>query len=113
MAEKSGTKSLQDAVAALKQNLGEAEALLRNGETQEAERCAKAVSALVKAVRDVADLEALARAEPPEEDEEELRAEILGRIRRLVEARNAGAPDEVLEAIASEGAQDRMGVLGQ
>lgn len=104
MVDKSGTRNLSDAVAALKQNLAEAEALLRNGETQEAERCAKAVSALVKAARDVADLEALARAQPPEEDEDALRAEIMGRIRRLVEARDAGAPDEVLARIASEGA---------
>lgn len=104
MVDKSGTRNLSDAVAALKQNLAEAEALLRNGETQEAERCAKAVSALVKAARDVAELEALARAEPPEEDEDALRAEIMGRIRRLAEARDSGAPDEVLARIASEGA---------
>jgi hypothetical protein len=30
-----------------------------------------------------------------------VRAELLGRIRRLVEAEHAGAPDEVLECIAS------------
>ncbi|HRK64388.1 MAG TPA: hypothetical protein PLN53_08325 [Terricaulis sp.] len=105
MVEKTGTKSLGDAVAALKQNLTEAEALLRNGETQEAERCAKAVSALVKAARDVADLEVLARAQPPEKDEEALRAEIMGRLRRLAAARDSGAPDDVLAAIASGAAQ--------
>ncbi len=104
MVDKSGTKSLSEAVAALKQNLAEAEALLRNGETQEAERCAKAISALVKAARDVADLEALARAQPPEEDEDALREEIMGRLRRLAAAMDSGAPDDVLEAIASEGA---------
>ena len=104
MAEKSGTRNLSEAVAALKRSLEEAQALLRNGETQEAERCAKAVSALVKAARDVADLDALARAQPPEDDEDALRATIMGRIRRLVEARDSGAPDDVLERIASEGA---------
>lgn len=104
MVDKSGTKSLSEAVAALKQNLAEAEALLRNGETQEAERCAKAISALVKAARDVADLEALARAQPPEEDEDALREEIMGRLRRLAAAMDSGAPDDVLAAIASEGA---------
>ena len=104
MVEKSETRRLSEAVAALKHNLAEAEALLRNGETQEAERSAKAISALVKAARDKADLEALARAQPPEEDEDALRAEILGRIHRLIAARDSGAPDEVLAAIASEGA---------
>jgi len=104
MVEKQGSRRLHEAVAALKENLANAEAELRNGETQEAERRAKAISALVKAARDVADLEALARAQPPEENEHELRAEILGRIRRLVAARDSGAPDSVLAAIASEGA---------
>ncbi|MCR6646541.1 MAG: hypothetical protein NVV62_19505 [Terricaulis sp.] len=102
MVEKQGLRRLHEAVAALKENLANAEAELRNGETQEAERRAKAISALVKAARDVADLEALARAQPPEENEHELRAELRSRLRRLVEAQRLGAPDATLERLADE-----------
>lgn len=103
MANKSETKSAApaEAAAALKLILADAEAALRAGDSQEGERRAKAVSALVKAVRDVAELEAFAREQPPEEDEDALRAEIMGRIRRLAEAHDSGAPDEVLERIAA------------
>jgi len=92
---------LDQFAAALKAMIADAEASLRAGDAQDAERRAKAVSALVRAARDVAELDAFARAQPPEQDEEALRAEIRGRIRRLVEADLAGAPDEVLERIAS------------
>lgn len=102
MVEKQGLRRLHEAVAALKENLANAEAELRNGETQEAERRAKAISTLVKAARDVADLEALARAQPPEENEHELRAELRSRLRRLVEAQRLGAPDATLERLADE-----------
>jgi hypothetical protein len=106
MVDKSETKPrrLIEAAEAFKQMLIDAEAVLRAGDTQEGERRAKAGSALVKAVRDVAELEAFARAQPPEDDEQALRAEFLGRIRRLAEAQRLGAPDEVLERIAGEGA---------
>jgi hypothetical protein len=106
MVDKSETKPrrLIEAAEAFKQMLIDAEVVLRAGDTQEGERRAKAVSALVKAVRDVAELEAFARAQPPEDDEQALRAEFLGRIRRLAEAQRLGAPDEVLERIAGEGA---------
>ena len=79
--------------------LDQAHAAFAAGEVAEAERCAKAVSALVRAEREIAELEA--RAPPEEEDEEALRAELRSRIRRLVDAEGAGAPDEVLERIAS------------
>lgn len=92
---------LAQAAAALKDALAGAETALRAGGAAEAERAAKAVSALVKAAKDVADLEALARAEPPEEDEDSIRADIRARIRRLAEAQSAGVPDEVLERIAA------------
>jgi hypothetical protein len=101
MVQKSGTNGLGETAAGFKQMLAEAEAALRAGDAQEGERRAKAVSALVKAVRDVAELEAFARAQPPEENEEDLRAEIMGRIRRLAEAHDSGAPDDVLERIAA------------
>jgi hypothetical protein len=107
MADKSETNSAApaQAAAALKHVLAQAQDALRAGDAQESERRARAVSALVRAVRDVAELEAFARDQPPEEDEEALRAEILGRIRRLAEAHDSGAPDEVLERIASGGAE--------
>lgn len=99
---KSGGGGLEQAAASLRAMLADAEAALRSGDTQEGERRAKAVSALVRAVRDVAELEAFARLQPPEEDEESIRAEIRGRIARLVAADRAGAPVAELEQIAAE-----------
>lgn len=92
---------LAAAVAALQDGLAEAEAALRGGDAVEAERRAKAVSALVKAAREVAELEAQARAQAPEEDADALRAELRRRICRLAEAQRAGVPDAVLERIAT------------
>jgi hypothetical protein len=82
--------------------LAEAEETMAAGDTLEAERRAKAVSALVKAARDVADLEAFARSQPPEEDEEAIRAEIRSRIARFIEADIAGAPHDVMERLGRE-----------
>lgn len=80
--------------------LDEAHGALAGGDAPDAERRAKAVSALVRAERDVADLIAAETANT-ETDEEARRAELLSRIARLIEADHAGAPDEVLERIAS------------
>ncbi|HYD74063.1 MAG TPA: hypothetical protein VEF55_13070 [Candidatus Binatia bacterium] len=80
--------------------LDEAHSALAGGEAADAERRAKAVSALIRAERDVADFIA-AEAADTETDEDVQRAELLGRITRLVQADHAGAPDEVLERIAS------------
>ena len=80
--------------------LDEAHGALASGDAPDAERRAKAVSALVRAERDVADFIA-AEAANTETDAEAQRAELLGRIARLVQADHAGAPDEVLERIAS------------
>ena len=105
MVENLGTSSrggLEQAAASFRAMLAEAEAALRDGNTQEGERRAKAVSALVRAVRDVAELEAFARLQPPEEDEESIRAEIRSRIARFVEADLAGASVEILEGLARE-----------
>jgi hypothetical protein len=70
------------------------------GDAAEAERRARAVSAIVRAERDVAEFIAAA-TQAPEEDAETIRAELRSRFRRLVEAEHAGAPDEVLERIAT------------
>jgi hypothetical protein len=80
--------------------LDEAHGALAGGDAPDAERRAKAVSALVRAERVLADF-AAAEAANAETDEEAQRAELLGRITRLIEADHAGAPDEVLERIAS------------
>lgn len=90
----------EDWILALEAALGEARVSLAGGDVQEAERCAKAVSALAKAVRDAAELEAFTRTLAPEEDDEEIRAELRGRIARFVEADLAGAAPAVLERIA-------------
>lgn len=89
-----------DPAAALQALLQQAEAALQAGDAQTVERRARAVSALVRAQRDVAEF---ARALPPEEDEEALRAELRRRLALFVEADLADAPAEVLERIALEG----------
>ncbi len=99
---KSSGGGLEQAAASFRSILADAEAALLAGDTSEGERRAKAVSALVRAVRDVAELEAFARLQPPEEDEESIRAEIRSRIARFVEAERAGASLAELERIAVE-----------
>lgn len=89
-----------DCKTGLRRLLDEAHEALAGGEAADAERRAKAVSALVRAERDVAEFLAT-EAGDAEDDAEAQRAELLGRITRLIEADHAGAPDEVLERIAS------------
>lgn len=89
-----------DFEAGLRRLLDDAHVTLASGEAAEAERRAKAISALVRAERDVAEF-AAAQISDTEDDEEAQRAELLGRITRLIEADRSGAPDEVLERIAS------------
>jgi hypothetical protein len=89
--------------ASLRDALADAQAALRHGEAVDAERQAKAVSALVKAARDTAEFENVIKAQPDEHDVEDLRADLRRRLAQFVEADLAGAPDEVLERIALEG----------
>lgn len=84
----------------LRRLLDAAHTALAGGEAGEAERQAKAVRALVRAEREVAEFLA-ASATAGEDDEEAARAEIRRRIARFVEADQSGAPDEVLERIAT------------
>ncbi len=84
----------------LRRSLEAAHQALAGGDAAEGERRAKAVSALVRAERGVGEFLA-AEAANCEDDAEAERAELLGRITRLIEAEHAGAPDEVLERIAS------------
>lgn len=95
-------RRLTDTAATLRATLAEAEAALTAGDTLQAERQAKAVIALVRAARDVAELEAFGRDQPPEQDEEALRAELRRRVARFVEAARDGEADETLDAIATE-----------
>lgn len=66
----------------------------------EAERTAKAVTALIRAERDLAEFIAAA-PQSPECDADAIRAELRSRFRRLVEAERAGAPAAELERIAT------------
>lgn len=94
--------ALAASVARLRAQLAEAERTLAVGDTVEAERQAKAVSALVRATRDVAELEAEATAQNADEDDEELRAEIRRRLDRFIESARAGDSDERLGQLARE-----------
>lgn len=82
------------------------------GDAMEAERSAKAISALAKAARDVSDLEAVARAREPEDNVDELRAELRRRLALFVAEGLAGAPADVLERIAAEGLPRRLERMG-
>jgi hypothetical protein len=69
--------------------LEEAYAALRDGDAAAAERAGKAVCALVRALREVETLAQIERGRQPEEDEEELRADLERRIARFIEADRA------------------------
>ena len=81
--------------------LADAVDALKAGEAADAERRAKAISALVRANRDVAEFVNEERTKAPETDEEELRAELRRRLARYVDAAEAGAADAVLEQIGT------------
>lgn len=97
---------LADWAVALNASLAAGAELLAAGEAGEAERMAKAVSALAKAVRDVAALEAGAHEHDQEDDVEAIRAELRRRVARYADAAAAGASLEELERLAREGAPE-------
>ncbi|MGE3142286.1 MAG: hypothetical protein AB7L65_03105 [Hyphomonadaceae bacterium] len=81
--------------ASLEAELAAAEADLAAGDIAEAERRAKAVGALARAARDVAELKALQAQQPEEEDIEEIRAELERRLFRFLECdRESRLPPE-------------------
>ena len=95
---------MSEAAETMKRLLGDALlALARGDDAVDAERRAKAISALVKAEREVAELMAAPAAPSVEEDEQSRRAELRRRIAVFVDASRAGAPDEVLQRIADTG----------
>lgn len=81
--------------------LDNAAGALKSGDAADAERRAKAISALVRAQREVAEYVAAERARAPEEDEEALRAELRRRLARYVDADRAGASPELLQRIGT------------
>lgn len=93
---------MTDTAAVLQKSLIEAGQALSNGETAEAERRAKAISTLVRAERDVVEFAAMKSA--TDNDDDKLCDELLGRLIQYAEADRQGAPLEVLERIATEGA---------
>jgi len=86
--------------AGLSQALAAAEAALNAGDALDAERRARAVSALVRALRDLAEFEAAADAAAAAHDDANIRAELRRRLDRLVGAELEGAPLEVRERLA-------------
>jgi hypothetical protein len=94
---------VKDAATAFREVLDKGRAELAGGDAQEVERRMKAISALVRAERDVADFLAAAHAQSPEEDEQLRRAELRRRIALFVKADLGDAPPEVLERIMLEG----------
>lgn len=86
----------------LHSHLAAARASLGAGGAVDAERRARAIIALVRAERDVAALTGDGGG-AQEDHEEQLRAELRRRIARFVDAASAGAPDAVLEQIATGG----------
>lgn len=101
-----------DAAGTLRALLSEAHDRLRAGEPAEAERHAKAVSAIVRAERDVAEYLAALEAERPEEDEDELLAEIMRRLDRIADADGARGAAEGPDGVAAGEAAATVEVLG-
>lgn len=96
---------------ALRALLDEAYAALRGGEAVDAERHARAVSALIRAERELAEFHAAQEPEP--EDHADARAELFDWISGLVAAHRAGAPEEELERLASGPAAARVELRGE
>ncbi|MEZ5960192.1 MAG: hypothetical protein R3C30_07145 [Hyphomonadaceae bacterium] len=84
--------------------LDQAHASLNESEAQESERCAKAVSALVRAERDVAEYLNELRAAADNDDYDTMRAELQRRLSIFADAARSGHSVEVLARIAATGA---------
>lgn len=80
-----------------------ARAALNGAEAADAERVAKAISALVRAERDVAEFLFELRSASENDDPEAIRAELQRRLALLADADRAGSPAEVLTQIAATG----------
>lgn len=87
--------------AALRSIIDAALARLVIGDAAEAERSVKAVSALVRAERELAEFEAASVASNSDGDNEASSAELRRRLALYVESVRAGAVPKVLERIAT------------
>lgn len=86
-----GGGRLSDWVGAFKSQLAAAQADLEADKPETAEKRARALVCVLKAVRETAEFEAYVRATAPNEDVEALRAEIRSRYARIVEGGSSGA----------------------
>lgn len=90
--------------AAFRAFLDQAHSVLNAADgAQDAERRAKAVSALVRAERDVAEYLSEQRAASENDNEEAIRAELQRRLAAFADADRAGHPPEMLASIAATG----------
>lgn len=89
--------------AAFRTFLDQAHAALNGADALDAERRAKAVSALVRAERDVAEYLSELRAASENDNEDAIRAELQRRLAAFAEADRAGHPPEILAGIAATG----------
>ena len=92
--------------AALRSIIDAALAQLVAGEVAEVERSAKAVSALVRAERELAEIEATGAANNSDGDNEASSAELRRRLALYVGSARAGAVPEVLERIVTKPAPE-------
>jgi hypothetical protein len=89
--------------AAFRAFLDQAHSALNGGDAQDAERRAKAISALVRAERDAAEYLSERRAANEQNDEDSIRAELQRRLALFADADRAGYPPEALARIAATG----------
>ncbi len=93
MVEKSASKGPRRPGAwasRLETELARAEASLAAGDSEDAERRAKAVVLMARAARDLAELYALDRQAPEEDDVDALRAELRARLARFAAGQGEG-----------------------
>jgi hypothetical protein len=98
-----GDEAVTDFGATFRSMLNGAAGALIGGDAADGERRAKAVSAIVKAERDVAEFLVEQRTAAWEDDDEACRAELRRRLSLFADADRAGAPADVLARIAATG----------
>ena len=89
-----------DAAETLRDALRGALKSLTDGDTAEAERRAKAISALVKAEQELAAFEAATSARSEDQNDDAFLNELHSRLDRLARAELADAPGDIFERIA-------------
>jgi hypothetical protein len=92
-----------DLAARLRAILKQSQSVLDGSDPADAERHAKAISALVRAERDLLEFLRETQAAAMDDDEEACRLELQRRLALFADAERAGAPPEVLARIAETG----------